>query len=165
MNWCEDTKPAVAPTAQHPAATVGSMIASQVSSRVRGGGVPGGHASGLELVNVQTWTDVTMLAHPSCNGEAGLTLPVTVVAGACPVPPAVAFTLTARATGRSSRGATVQARAGDSHSVSPDATMPRPLLIGVSQWRGITLEAHVVRVKPFGIIHLRSPCVQAPSLQ
>jgi hypothetical protein len=40
MNWSEDTKPAVAPTAQHPSATVGTMIASQISSRVGRGGIP-----------------------------------------------------------------------------------------------------------------------------
>jgi hypothetical protein len=112
MNWREHTKPAIAPTAQHPAATVGTMITSQVSSRVRWGGIPLPLAL-RQLARLKTWADVTMLAHPSCDGEAGLTRPVTVVPGACPVPPAVAFTLTARAAGRSSRGATVKAGAGD----------------------------------------------------
>jgi hypothetical protein len=40
MNGIEHTKPAVARAAQHPAATVRTMIASQVSSRVGRSGIP-----------------------------------------------------------------------------------------------------------------------------
>jgi hypothetical protein len=98
MNRREDTEAGIAPTAQHPAATVGTMIASQVSRRVGGGGVPL-PLTLRQLARLKTWADVAVRAHPSCDSEAGLTGPVTVVPGACPVAPAVAFTLTRRAPG------------------------------------------------------------------
>jgi hypothetical protein len=123
MNWCEDTEAGVAPTAQHPAATVGTMIASQISSRMGGGGVPLPLALG-QLARLKTRADVAMLAHPSCDGEAGLTLPTTLVPGTCPVAPAVAFTLTGRTTGRPGRDAAPQAGAGDGHSPTSAARPP-----------------------------------------
>jgi hypothetical protein len=139
MNWCEDTEAGIAPTAQHPAATVGTMIASQVSRRVGGGGVPLPLALG-QLARLKTWADVAVLAHPSCDGEAGLTLPTTLVPGAGPVAPAVAFTLTGRTTGRTGRGATVETGAGNHGRPIAWQMMRHPVRINVTTSRSIGID-------------------------
>jgi hypothetical protein len=144
MNWCEDTEAGLAPAAQHPAATVGTMIASQVSRRVGEGDMPCVHASLLELSDAEARADVAVLAHPSCDGEAGLTLPATLIPGTYPVAPAVAFTLTGRTTGRSSRGATVKARAGDGHGFKLSSASMIPVICGC-----VTISS-VLRGRRFG---------------
>jgi hypothetical protein len=139
MNRSEHTETGIAPTAQHPAATVRAMIASQVSSRVRGGGIPLPLAL-RQFARLKTRADVTMLAHPSCDSEAGLTLPTTLVPGACPVAPAVAFTLTGRTTGRPSRGATVKAGAGDHGRPIAWQRMRHPVRIHVTTSRSMGID-------------------------
>jgi hypothetical protein len=115
MNRCERTEAPIAGPAQHPTPTIREMVTRQVSSRVS-------RSNELRLARWQILTGeagahVPVRRHPSCDDLTGLLLPATLIPRAHPVaypiPGAVAFTLTAGAASRSSRGATVKAGAGD----------------------------------------------------
>jgi hypothetical protein len=166
MNRCERTETPIAGPTQHPSPTIREMVTRQVSSSVS-------WSNELRLARRQILTGeagahVPIRRHPSCDDLTGLLLPATLIPRAYPVthpiPPAVAFTLTAGAAGRSSRGATVKAGAGDHGRPIAWQRMRHPVRSNVTTSRSMG-NGHSPPTEPIGILVACSPCVQAPSLQ